>query len=533
MPDNTLYYGDNLDILRKYFANESVDLIYLDPPFNSNRSYNLLFKESSGFSANAQITAFDDTWHWGPSAEQALLEVETGPRQDVAAVLRALVDALGRRNDMTAYLAMMTVRLLELHRVLKPTGSIYLHCDPTASSYLRVVMDAIFGPAQFKNEITWRRTTAHNDPKRFGRIQDRVLFYSKSADKTFNHLPGSYSPEQLSRYKYQDDNGPYRAENLTAPHHSPTRSLPWRGITPGANRQWRFSLDELERLYGEGRILTQKDGRPRKDGYKMYLTDGAGPALQDLWTDIALPPTSGERLGYPTQKPLALLERIISASSNPGDVVLDPFCGCGTAVCAAQKLGRQWAGIDITHLAVALIRSRLTAMFGSEVQYREVGAPQDLASANALALRDRYQFQAWALSRIPAFPAQSKKGADAGLDGHVTFVDSVGKPKLVVVQVKSGHVDVRVVRELSSVVASRNAVMGFLVTLEEPTNPMQLEAVAAGFYHSDWWNRDYQKLQILMVEELLHGTTFDMPPTNVTFDQATRVRQGGEQGRLL
>src|SRR5216683_3997397 len=349
--ENTLYYGDNLFILREHIPSESVDLIYLDPPFNSSRNYNVLFKDEHGTESEAQITAFEDTWHWNLEAEHTYTELLTEAPDHIAKMIESLRDFIGT-NQMMAYLVMMAARLIELHRVLKPTGSLYLHCDPTSSHYLKVILDTIFGPERFLNEITWKRTTAHNDPKRYGRIQDRLLFYSKTASKVFHHVPGAYSEEQLSRYKYKDDRGPFRAENLTAPHFSPTRTIEWRGTHPGPDRQWRFSIEELEQLYNAGRILLQRDGRPRKDGYKVYLDEAGGPAMQDIWTDIGLGPTAGERLGYPTQKPLALLERIIQASSNPGDVVLDPFCGCGTAIAAAQKLGRKWMGIDITHLSI-------------------------------------------------------------------------------------------------------------------------------------------------------------------------------------
>ncbi len=317
---NTLFYGDNLTILREHIPTESVDLFYLDPPFNSNRNYNVLFKDESGTDSEAQITAFADTWHWNRTAEQTYRDLVTDGPEHVAKMIGALRDFVGT-NEMMAYLVMMASRLVELHRVLKSTGSLYLHCDPTSSHYLKIILDTIFGPEHFLNEITWKRTTAHNDPNRFGRIQDRILFYAKSSSKTFHRAPGSYSEEQLSRYKYQDERGPFRAENLTAPHFSPTRTIEWRGTHPGSNRQWRFSLEELERLYSQGRILLQRDGRPRKDGYKVYLDEAEGPALQDIWTDIGLGPTAGERLGYPTQKPLSLLERIIAASSNSGDII--------------------------------------------------------------------------------------------------------------------------------------------------------------------------------------------------------------------
>ena len=350
-----MWTGDNLNILRG-INSETVDLIYLDPPFNSNQDY------AAPVGSKAAGAAFKDTWHLS-ELDVAWMGLIAEEQPAVAALLATTGAVHGK--GMQSYLTMMAVRLLETHRVLKDTGSIYLHCDPAASHYLKALMDAIFGHDNFHNEITWKRTTAHNDPNRYGRIQDRILFYSKSSLKTFNHIPGTYSEAQLKRYKYSDGNGEYRAENLTAPHFSPTRTVEWRGVTPGANRRWRFSLDELERLYSEGRILLQRNGLPRKDGYKSYLRDAPGPVLQDIWTDIKFGPTAGERVGNPTQKPLALLERIIAASSNDGDMVLDPFCGCATACVAAEKLARQWVGIDISPKAAELVNIRLQQEMGS------------------------------------------------------------------------------------------------------------------------------------------------------------------------
>src|SRR5579872_3129440 len=536
---NTLFYGDNLTILREYIPDESVDLIYLDPPFNSNRNYNVLFKDESGSDSEAQITAFEDTLHWNRAAEQTYHDLVTDGPEHVAKMIGALRDFVGT-NEMMAYLVMMASRLVELHRVLKATGSLYLHCDPTSSHYLKIILDTIFGPDHFLNEITWKRTTAHNDPKRYGRIQDRILFYAKSSNKTFHHAPGAYSDKQLSRYKYQDERGPFRAENLTAPHVSPTRTIEWRGTHPGSNRQWRFPLEELEQLYGQGRILLQRDGRPRKDGYKVYLEETEGPALQDIWTDIGLGPTAGERLGYPTQKPLSLLERITAASSNPNDIILDPFCGCGTAIAAAQKLGRKWIGIDITHLSIALQKYRLEAMF-PDIQFKVVGEPTDYGAAKKLAQDDRYQFQWWALSLIKAKPLggqegskTGKKGSDKGIDGVINFIDdNTGKPKRVLVQVKSGHVKSGDVRDLVGTIQRENAAIGVFITLEEPTRDMTTEAISVGYYHASGWNRDYPRIQILTIDELLHGATVQMPPQYGTFKQAKRVREvASEQPEL-
>ncbi len=358
MPPNwtnqTLWTGDNLDVMRG-MNSDCVDLIYLDPPFNSNQDY------AAPIGGEQAMVGFKDTW--------TLNDVDLAWHGEIAEsepALYSIIDSAGLSHGkgMKSYLIMMAVRLLEMRRILKDTGSIYLHCDDTASHYLKTVMDSVFGASNYKNEITWKRTTAHNDPGRYGRISDSILFYTKSPEKTFNHVRGSYSDAQLQRYKYSDENGPYRAENLTAPHFSPTRTVEWRGVNPGSNRQWRFSVDELERLYSEGRILLRRDGLPRKDGYKSYLHEAPGPVLQDFWNDIALGPTAGERTQYPTQKPLALLERIIQASSNEGDMVLDPFCGCATACVAAEKLGRHWAGIDISPNALVQVNNRLRNELG-------------------------------------------------------------------------------------------------------------------------------------------------------------------------
>ncbi len=539
MHTNQLYYGDNLDILRNHIPDESVDLIYIDPPFNSNQAYNVIFSEADGSSSQAQIQAFEDTWHWVESTEQAYHElVETAPPLLVETI-KSFRGFLTETNLM-AYLVMMALRLVELHRVLKPTGSFYLHCDPTASHYLKIILDQIFGVENFQNEIVWKRTSSHNDPKRFGRVGDRILFYSKSKIKTFNVIYSDYSPEQLSRYKYEDERGRYRAENLTAPHYSPTRTVEWRGTHPGSNRQWRFSIEELERLYAKEYILLRQDGCPRKDGLKVYLDEAKGAPAQNIWSDIPrIGNTSKERLGYPTQKPEALLERIIEASSNEDDVVLDAFCGCGTAVAVAQRLNRRWIGVDITHLAIALLRYRLADAFGDDVKYEVIGEPKDAASARALAVQDRYQFQWWALSLIRARPYQGKKkGADEGVDGVIYYEDvDPDKPKKtltqkIVVQVKSGKVSVKDIRELKSVVDSQEAVIGVFITLSPPTQPMVKEAAAAGRFQ--WLHvahTTYPKIQIRTIAELLSGRGIEYPqtPVDVTFRRAERAAPQNQQ----
>ncbi len=536
---NVLYFGDNLEILRKYIPDNSVDLIYLDPPFNSKKDYNILFKENGGVESEAQIKAFADTWHWTQSAENTYHEICINAPEKIARLIGALHDSIGN-NDVMAYLVMMTIRLVELHRVLKPTGSLYLHCDPTASHYLKLVLDQIFGPANFRNEIVWKRTTAHNDPKRFGRIHDVLLFYSKVDKPTWNSVFVSYDSDYIETYyRYTDEAGKnFLSRDLTAPSHgSDSGQYEWRGKYPPKGRMWAYTKENMGRLEAEGRIFYTKNGYPR---LKQYLEDMPGMPAQSIWTDVLnIRSWHRETLGYETQKPLALLERIIKASSNEGDVVLDPFCGCGTAVVAAQKLNRRWLGIDITHLAINLMRNRLKDSFPG-IQFEVIGEPEDLASAKALAHQQpdgRYQFQWWALGLIGARPlGEKKKGADKGIDGVIHFIDEVsGKAKRVVVQVKSGHVGVNSVRELKAVAA--NDAIGVLITLEPPTEPMRLEAVTSGSYHSPIWEKDYPKIQLLTVEELLQGKTVDMPSqtqTNVTFARAPKVsKKEGEQLRQL
>ncbi len=526
MADNILYYGDNLDVLRRFIKDESVDLVYLDPPFNSNQTYNVLFAAKDGTEAAAQIEAFEDTWHWDAAAARTFAETveRAGPVADVLLAFHKFLAAGDKGNDMLAYLTMMAPRLVELHRVLKPTGSLYLHCDPTASHYLKLLLDAVFGVERFQNEIVWKRTSAHNDPKRFGRIGDRLLFYAKGKTKTFNPVMGELSPQQLARYKYEDEHGRFKAEQLTAPHYSPTRTIEWRGVHPGGNRQWRFGTDELERLYAEGRILLQRDGRPRKDGLKEYLHESEGAPAQDIWPDIVLGPTAGERLGYQTQKPRALLERIISASSNQGDVVLDPFCGCGTTVFAAKQLKRRWIGIDITIHAVALIEKSLRETFTNSVVFETRGVPTTMEEAVALAERDKFQFQLWAAYRLGA-RGEEKKGADRGIDGRILFrVDDSADFREIIISVKGGTLKATDVRDLRGVMEREKADIGVLVSLDTPSRQMRAEAASAGIFKSPWGS--HPRLQLVTVEEMLAGQGIDYPRTtgaNVTLKTAPRL----------
>jgi site-specific DNA-methyltransferase (adenine-specific) len=545
-----LYYGDNLAVMRQYLLSESVDLVYLDPPFNSNRSYNVLFRDESGADSDAQIMAFDDTWHWGPTAEHTFAEIiETAPPR-VATAVDALRQLIGD-NQMLAYLVMMAARLVELHRVLKPTGSLYLHCDPTASHYLKVVLDAIFGPEQFLNEIMWKRSYGHGDSKRsIGRAHDILLLYTKSTSYTLNRFYHNHSQEYLdSFFRHQDERGVYKLENLTSPSPRPNLTYSYKGFPPPA-KGWRVSIEKMQELDADGRLHfpAKQGGRIMR---KVYLHELEGQPMTDVWTDIApLSAHDKERLGYPTQKPVALLERIIAASSNPGDIILDPFCGCGTAIAAAQALGRRWIGIDITHLSIGLQKYRLQDSFGLEAghDYRVVGEPADLAGARELAEQDRYQFQWWALSLVRARPLgadagsrQGKKGSDRGIDGLITFIDGRSAMQRVLVQVKSGKVKSGDVRDLVGTLDREQAAIGVFLTLEPPSRDMVAEAASAGSYRSERWinpltgDQHFPRLQILTIEELLDGRRVQMPTESRTFKEAPRADDpnAGQQMGLL
>jgi len=541
--ENKLFYGDNLDILRnrEYFPDACVDLIYLDPPFNSNRSYNVLFKDESGLESEAQITAFEDTWHWGRAAEDTYHELVTGAPDRVATAVGALRELIGT-NQMMAYLVMMAARLVELHRVLKPTGSLYLHCDPTSSHYLKMIMDTIFGARNFRNEIIWQRTSSHSNViQKYGAVHDVVFFYTASEDFTWNMQYVPYDEEYLKTFfdQQEPDGRRYARRDLTASMQraSTGQIYEWRGIRPPPSRCWAMTKEKMDELEAQGRIHWPKKegGMPR---LKLYPEDLPGTPLQDVWTDIkTMHNLSSERLGYPTQKPLELLERIVQASSNPGDVVLDPFCGCGTAIAAAHKLDRRWIGIDITHLSVALQKYRLLDMFGIEPGegYTVIGEPRTVDGARQLAQDDRFQFQFWALSLVQARPLggtvggrSGKRGPDRGIDGVITFIDdNSGKPKRVIVQVKSGKVSSRDIRDLVGTVEREKAAIGVFITLEPPSRDMETEAVSAGYYESPGWGQSYPRIQIMTIADLLDGQKVDMPPSFGTFKQAERVKPQG------
>ena len=529
---NKLYYGDNLDVLRRYIPAESIDLIYLDPPFNSRQDYNVLFSEKDGKESSSQIRAFEDTWEWNIDAERAYMDVlEKGGR--VADALRSFRTFLGC-TDMLAYLAMMAPRLIELRRVLKETGSIYLHCDPTASHYLKILMDAVFGPQFFRNEIVWKRQSAHSDATRFGSVHDVILFYAKGLEPFWKTQYQPYDPKYIEQYyRYEDEDGrKFMSGDLGAAGlQGGGYEYEWKGIV----RLWRVPITTMERLEAENRIFYTRNGIPR---IKRYLDASKGLPAQDWWSDIeSLRSWAVERLGYPTQKPEALLERILIASSKKGDLVLDPFCGCGTTVQVAEKLHRNWIGIDITHLAIGLIKQRLSDSFGIEIRnsYKVVGEPTDYEGAALLATEDKYQFQWWALGQVGARPTEQKKGADRGIDGRLYFFDdNSGESKQIIFSVKAGKVSSPQVRDLVGVLTNEKAEIGVFITFEKPTQPMLATAATAGFYTSSDGTK-YPRIQILTIEQILKGTQpkYPLHRADATFKKAPKARASIRQSSLL
>jgi DNA modification methylase len=540
--ENVLYYGDNLEILKRYIADESIDLVYLDPPFKSNQSYNVLFKEKNGSQAASQIRAFEDTWTWNQDDEEVYAELVTkcGKVADVMQAFRAFLGPC----DMLAYLVMMAPRLEKLRRVMKLTGSIYLHCDPTASHYLKLLMDAIFGPENFRNEIVWKRadTVKGNfgqGSRFFDRNTDSILFYAKTEKNTFNPVFKPYTKEYVNGfYKHIEPNTErrYQLISMAGPGGAAKGNPKYEVM--GVTRYWRYSKSKMQELIDDGLVVQTSPGTvPRR---KQYLDMGKGVPVQSLWDDVpALHSQASERLGYPTQKPVVLLERIIQSSSNEGDIVLDPFCGCGTTIAAAQKMGRRWIGIDITHLAITLIKHRLLFSFGEKelregevhtpVKFDVIGEPVSVPDAAALAESDQYQFQAWALGLVGARPVELKKGADKGIDGKIIFQgDGPGRFDTVQIQVKAGHITAKDVRDLRGVVDREKAAIGVLISMEKPTKPMLTEAVTASFFDSKTWGKKYPKLQLLTIAELLSGKKIDMPPirqVGATFKEAEKFKE--------
>jgi DNA modification methylase len=523
----TLYYGDNLKVLRQYIKDESVDLIYLDPPFNSKRDYNIIYKEADSSESAAQKHAFTDSWHWDFAADAAYRRLtgsgaeERGVPSSLVTIVEALRRALGT-TDLLAYIVMMTERLIELRRVLKINGTLYLHCDPTASHHLRLILDSIFGPENFQNEIVWRRSTPKGlTTRRLTRNHDNLLCYTKSdqftwnSDATFQPYDSTNLDEKTAKkYCHRDPDGRiYRLSLLTNPNpNRPNLTYEFLGVT----RVWRWTKDRMQKAYEDGLVVQTKPGTVPQ--FKRYLDKQRGKPLDDVWVDI--PPVNSqanERIGYPTQKPVALLERIISASSNAGDTVLDPFCGCGTTIEAAQKLGRKWVGIDITHLAIDIIKDRLEALApGRDDLYTVIGEPVDVESARKLAEEDPEEFQRWAVPFIGARHVGDgpgagtfKRGRDRGIDGIVRFQDDPSSAsKRVIVSVKAGQrLNPAMVRDLRGTMEREGAPIGVLLTMYEPTKDMRLEAAQAGAWRSSTFNidREYQRIQIITIAEAFGG----------------------------
>lgn len=533
MAENKLYYGDNLDVLRRHVKDESIDLVYLDPPFNSNADYNVLFSRKDGTAATAQIQAFEDTWKWDMAAARALDEVVRGGGRTADAML-AFQRFLGE-SDMLAYLAMMAPRLKELRRVLKSTGSLYLHCDPTASHYLKMLLDAVFGARQFRADIRWKRTSAHANVKlNYAFVSDQLLYYTKDDKWKWNQPYQPYSDSYIaSHYSQRDEDGRrFTTRDLTASmsRASSGQLYDWKGKRPVSTRCWAYTKDNMEDFEARGLLVYGRTGIPR---LKLYLDDQPGTPASDIWDDI--PPINSqaaERLGYPTQKPQALLERIISASSDQDDVVLDPFCGCGTTVAAAHKLRRRWVGIDVTHLAVNLMKHRLYDTYGPSIvdEYDVIGEPTTVEGAWELSQSDPYQFQFWALGLVGARPHEEKKGADKGIDGRIHFRDpETGNYRDIIISVKAGKPTVSHLRDLRGVVDRENAAIGVLITMQDPTRPMVKEAATGEFYDSPFGQ--HPSLQLLTIDQLLNGARIDYPrQADVTMKRAPKEhRKDSEQ----
>lgn len=511
---NKLYFGDNLDILREYVADESVDLVYLDPPFNSRAQYNVLFQSPADDAASAQVEAFRDTWTWGDEAERSYSEIMKlggGAARFVDALRSAL-----KESDMMAYLVMMGVRLHELHKKLKPTGSLYLHCDPTASHYLKVILDGVFGPSLFVNEIVWKRSDAKGDSgqgaKHFGRVNDSILFFSKTEDRTWNPQFGPLDPGYVERfYRHEDEDGRrYKLDNMLGPGGAAKGNPKYEVM--GVERYWRYSQKRMSELIAQGRVIQTNPGTVPM--YKRYLDESKGTPLTTNWTDISLlRGWSSEKIGYPTQKPVALLDRIVRASSNKGDVVLDPFCGCGTTIEASERVGRRWIGVDIAVHAIKVIEARLSDRLGSGIQYQSEGMPRDFESAIRLAARDKYQFQWWANYLFnPHALREQKKGADRGIDGEIFFPNGPGRPwGRMLTSVKGGEqVGPSMVRDFARVLDREHANLGLFICLHSPTKEMRREAASVG--RADVVHGDIPKLQIVPIEDWFKGKMPLLPP---------------------
>jgi DNA modification methylase len=523
---NHLYYGDNLEIMRDYIATASVDLIYLDPPFNSQRTYNLIYKQMTGLPVPEQEEAFCDAWELDAEKEELVREMPVLLRkydadEGLIAFWEAWIKALRTTQPhLLAYLVYMSYRLFEMRRILRDSGSIYLHCDPTASHYIKVIMDGVFGHHNFRSEIIWKRTSAHSSAKRYGPVHDVVLFYTKSDSYTWNRVFMPYDAEYLDTFFDQkDETGRrWKRTDLTgAGTRNGETGQPWHGINVTAKgRHWAYPPSVLEEMDREGRVHW-----PKKDGgmprLKQYPEDLPGVPLQDIWTDISpMHNLSKERLGYPTQKPLGLLERIIQASSNEGDTIFDPFCGCGTSIYAAHLNNRRWKGCDIAILSVRIVRDILAKRYGlrENIDYDVSGVPLSVEGAQDLFRRDHRQFQHWAVELAGGFCSKRLSG-DRGIDGRLYFETSAGLRSMVL-SVKGGHLAPAHIRELRGVLGRENSELAGFICLERPTKGMMQEAAEAGMF--TYLGKNYPRLQIRTIEDLLGKKRFETPSHVQTMD---------------
>lgn len=502
--ENTLYFGDNLPLLREYIKDESIDLIYLDPPFNSKANYNVIFKSPDNKEAASQITAFEDTWHWHTGETEYEFNQLVKGGGVIAEVMKGLELVVGK-NDLLAYLTMMAIRLREMHRVLKDTGSLYLHCDPTASHYLKIILDAIFGAKNFRNEIIWKRMSSHgNVYKKYGQIHDVLLFYVKTDNTTWNNPKMAHDPTYIKKFFNKIDpikNRRYRVQNLCNPAKvRPNLTYEWNGVT----RVWKYTKEKMKQLDDENRIYYPPKGKIAC--LKQYLDEMDGQAVQDIWLGIQpLSHAGKERMGYPTQKPVALLERIIKASSNEGDIILDPFCGCGTAIVAAQKLNRKWIGMDVTHLAVGLMEQRIKEEFG--IKPKVIGNPASFSSAVNLFNRNPIDFERWAVTRIDGIHP-TKASGDKGIDGK-GYLGEKGEWKTVV-SVKGGKtINPAMVRELIGTVKAEESTFGILITNTKPSKGMLDDARAEG--DVDIGVHQFPKIQIWTICDFFNGVMPKLP----------------------
>ena len=549
---NTLYYGDNLDILRRKVRDETVDLCYIDPPFNSKRNYFQIYN-NIGKDDQAQAQAFVDTWTWNEWAMAGFQEIITNfegryTRQTIE-LMKGLKAVLGD-NGLLAYLISMAQRANEIQRVLKPTGSFYLHCDPTCSHYLKLILDGIFcgRGGDFRGEIIWKRKSGRGEAdkksKEFGQQHDVILFYSKTNDNKFSALYNMDAAQDYidKRFKYLDGDGRrYRKSPLTSPSYRANLRYEYKGYQP-PEKGWAVSREVMEQMEQSGRLIFPDDKTKRIER-KAYLDEYKGQPVQSIWSDIHfINPMASERLGYPTQKPEALLERIIQASSHEGDTVLDAYCGCGTTVAVAQRLRRNWIGIDITYQSIAVILKRLEDQFGAEVLVSVTldGIPRDMESARALAHkkddRVRKEFEKWAVLTYSKNRAtlHEKKGADKGVDGIAYFVTGHDTTERVIFQVKSGGVSSRDIRDLRGVLEREQAALAVFITLEDSTKPMRDEALAAGVYRHELLNRDVPRIQIVTVQEIIEdGRRIDLPLSVEVLKSATVVSTEEQQALEL